>query len=250
MIRTLLIIAGAALVLCIACFAGAAAIGGRDFVRAVESGDNWVWDSDGHGNFRRFRRVESGPEVTRTLEWTGGDSLAVDMSADVIYVQDETASVTVSGRQIAVDRVRLENGRLTMATSDGDHTGFFFNDGDLTITVSAPSVKTFQVNGSGDLDIRGYDQDTIALSIRGSGDIEAAGRARSLTFDGTGSGEAYLDPLDVVDAKVSVSGSGDVELSASGSVAADITGSGDIHLERRPANLTTADTGSGDVIQD
>ena len=249
MIRTLLIIAGAALVLCIACFTGAAAIGGRDFVRAVEDGDSWGWTWDGDGDFRRFRRIESGPRVTRTLTWTGGDSLTSDMAADVIYSQDETASVTVSGRQVDVDRLRLEGGRLTMTS--GDHEGGMFFGGDgLTITVSAPSVRTFHVDGSGDLDIRGYDQDTIALDISGSGDVEAAGRARSLTFDGTASGEAYLAPLEVTDAKVSMTGSGDVEISAMGAVDADISGSGDLHLARRPANLATADTGSGDVIQD
>ena len=248
MIRTLLIIAGAALVLCIACFTGAAAIGGRDFVRAVEDGDSWGWTWDGDGEARRFRRIEGGPRVTRTLDWTGSESLAVDMSADVVYVQDETASVTISGRQGDVDRVRLDGGRLTMTSVD--RAVFFGHEDGLTITVSAPSVKTFQVNGSGDLDIRGYDQDTIALDISGSGDVEAAGRARSLTFDGTASGEAYLAPLEVTDAKVSMTGSGDVEISAMGAVDADISGSGDLHLARRPANLATADTGSGDVIQD
>ena len=79
MIRTLLIITGASLVLCIAALAGAAAIGGQDMAR-----HGWTWTfRDGDG-FRReetvtFKRADSGPRVTRTLAWDGGD-IDVDLT--------------------------------------------------------------------------------------------------------------------------------------------------------------------------
>lgn len=251
MIRTLLIIAGAALVLCIACVGGAFAIGGRDVFSAMERGESWGWtfDVDDNGNARHFRRIEDSPRVTKTLEWSGGESLTFDSSADVIYVQDAKPSITVSGRQDAVDRVRIIGDRITL--DDDDHRGAFgFNvGGDLTITVAGPSVKRFRIDGSGDLDIRGYNQDSLTLVMNGSGDVEAAGRARSLDVDMSGSGEAYLEPLEVTDAKVRVSGSGDADIAATGAVAVEISGSGDVTLGRKPASLATSDSGSGDVYQ-
>ena len=73
MIRTLLIIAAAGLVLATASFGGAFALGGRDMAR-----NGWEWtlhDRDGDTVTFERRDGTEGPAATRTLEWTGGQSL-------------------------------------------------------------------------------------------------------------------------------------------------------------------------------
>ncbi|WP_419756563.1 hypothetical protein [Brevundimonas sp.] len=99
MIRTLFIIAGAALVLCLVTVGGALAIGGHDLQR-----HGWAWTfKDDDGETVRFERVKGGgtddlgPFTTRTLAWTGGETLSVDSSVDVEYIQGDANSVVVTG---------------------------------------------------------------------------------------------------------------------------------------------------------
>ncbi|MEI9902925.1 MAG: hypothetical protein WDN06_02290 [Asticcacaulis sp.] len=59
------------------------------------------------------------PSVSRDLTWDGGDTLVLDVPADVTFTQGKTASVTVTGPSSLVDRVRLSDGRLTYTASIG-----------------------------------------------------------------------------------------------------------------------------------
>ena len=253
MIRTLLIIAGASFVLALACLGGAMALGGRDLAN-----NGWTWtlrDSDGESI--RFERDDGrrSPVVTRTLAWTGGDALIVSLPGDVDYVQGPEAGVTLSGPQSIVDRVRLENGELKM--TDGDEVVYFQWNGrggnawsendQLRITVTAPSVKRFEVRGSSDITVAGYDQPSLAVAVSGSGSVTATGRTDRLDVDISGSGEADLADLAAKTATVAVSGSGEAEINATDQVDVDISGSGEVGLARRPARLTQDITGSGEV---
>ena len=256
MIRTLFIITGAALVLCLLSLGGAAALGSRDLAR-----HDWTWvvteDGDGDGDLR-FERGPVSPDVTRTLAWTGGETLSVDLPANVTYVQGDKPGVVVTGPQSAVDRVRLSAGRLTLEGDDDQTRGFvrlgrsgfraWTDTESLKITVTAPAVQSFRVAGSGDLRVEGYDRPAIELLIDGSGDMSVAGRADKLELRINGSGDADLGELAVGDAVVDIQGSGDVSAGPTGSVEASIDGSGDLRLLRRPGRLERKVSGSGDVI--
>lgn len=246
MIRTLLIITGASLVLCAASLGGAAALGGDDLAR---HGWDWTFNDDGEEHTVHFDRAERGPRVSRTLAWSGGDRLDVRVPADVIYLQDDDASIEVSGVQSQVDRVRVTDGRISFG-DENDHVTFGWrNTPPLRITVRAPSVRSFGMSGSGDLSIREYDQPTLDIRISGSGDVEAAGRTGKLSLDIEGSGEADLAALEAGDADVEISGSGDAAVAPTGAARITISGSGDVELTRRPASVTQTISGSGDVTQ-
>ncbi|HZW15086.1 MAG TPA: DUF2807 domain-containing protein [Brevundimonas sp.] len=247
MIRTLLIITGASLVLCIAALGGAAALGGNDIAR---HGGNWTfWDDDGDSHTVHFDRADRGPRVTRSLAWTGGDRLEIHVPADVIYVQGDEASVEVSGSQAQVDRLRLTEGRFTFNEDDSHVVFGWRNSPALRITVTAPAVRTFDMSGSGDLSIRAYDQPDLMISIRGSGEVDAAGRTETVELDIHGSGEADLSALETRDADVEISGSGEAAVGPTGAARISISGSGDVDLTRRPATVTQNISGSGDVNQ-
>lgn len=243
MVRTLLIIAGAGFVLMLACFAGAAALGGPELMR---HGWNWTILSDGHGG-ETFE--PTGPRVTRQLEWTGGDQLVVAVPADVTFVQGETASVEINGPDNVVNRITLAEGRLDFEPgySPRGTMGFVGDDARVQVRITAPDVSRFTVEGSGDLNLQALDLDTLDVQVRGSGDVVAAGRADRLTLGIRGSGEAYLADVAVRTATVDISGSGEAELSPTESADVTINGSGDVDLMRRPANLNTQINGSGDV---
>ena len=243
MIRTLAIIAGAGLALSIVGIGGAAALGGADIRAGHWNGSAWNWDMDGGwDHWDEDRRAPAGPQAQRTLDWTGGDRLTVDIPGSVVFVQGAPASVVAKGRQDVLDSLTLTDGRLAFAEENSWRS---LDDDDLRITVTAPDVSRFELRGSGDLSIRGYDQPALAVSVAGSGDVDAAGRTNRVEANVSGSGELDLEYLQAVDAQASVAGSGDIDLT--GTVSAAVSGSGDVVLHRRPANLASQVAGSGDI---
>jgi hypothetical protein len=257
MTRNLFIIAGASLVLSLACLGGAAALGGHDL---AEHGWTWVI-SDSEPGARdnvHIQRGDLGPTVTRTLAWDGDKSLTVDMSADVTYVQGDTAGVQVTGPKSAAERVRIVDGRIILDDEDDyaervvirvGPTGIH-GEGEterLKIVVTAPSVNSFRVAGSGDLTIERYHQPSLEVVIDGSGDVEATGEAASVTIRNNASGDADLAGLDVGDADIENAGSGEIEIGPRGKARVEISGSGDVRLTRKPASVEQSLTGSGDL---
>lgn len=255
MTRTLLIIFGAATILCIASFAGAAALGGADLSR-----NGWTWVIDETEDGGRIRRstsaeVDLGPETTRTVAWTGGQTLSLDLPADVTFIQGDTANVVIAGPQSAVDRVQVDGGRIRLrdgsdrAVVRWDRNGIegWSDTERLRIVVTAPSVTRFDIEGSSDLTIQDYDQDVFTLDVSGSGDVTATGRTTTVDLDIAGSGDVDLSDLTTTDARADISGSGDATLAPTGEAAISISGSGDVDLTTRPARLTQDITGSGDV---
>ncbi|RZJ90743.1 MAG: DUF2807 domain-containing protein [Brevundimonas sp.] len=257
MIRTLLIIAGAAFVLALASVGGAFALGGRDLAQ-----NNWSWTilSD-EGDNIRVDRVRGGqpndlgPMTSRTLAWAGGDTLTIDDSLDVAFVQGPANSVEIRGPKGLVDRVRIEDGRVFLAPGE-ERVVFGWNGNgptgraerdELRILITAASVSRFEANGSGELTITGYDQPSLKVGVSGSGSAQATGRTDALTVDVNGSGEAELANLIARTARVDVAGSGEAEINASDEAAVEISGSGDVSLTRRPARVTQQISGSGEV---
>jgi hypothetical protein len=240
MIRTLLIIAAAGLVACMLSVGGFLAVGGID---AVRNGDFEFGPGD-HSHVRRGHHSDQGPPVRRSLAWAGTDSLQVDLPAEVSFTQAASASVTVSGPRALVDQVVLEGGRLRLADS-GSWTHRGLDQDDLRVTISAPGVRRFALNGSGRLEIDDYDQPDLELDVAGSGEVSVRGKTRRADLEIAGSGEADLDALTLTSARVSVAGSGDARLAPTAAAEVSIAGSGDVTLRRRPPSLTSSISGSG-----
>ena len=257
MIRTLLIIAAAGLVLATASLGGAFALGGRDMAR-----HGWEWTfEDKDGDTVRFERDDGtrSPDTTRTIEWTGGQTLTIDLAADVDYVQGAAPGVTVTGPANLVERVQLIDGRLTWQDRDGPNhetvvfgrnthgRGIWVHSEEVKIVVTAPNINSFNLQGSSNLMLRNYDQDTLSVDISGSGEVSATGRTRSLEVDISGSGDADLGSLVTTDANVAIAGSGDATVAPTGRADISISGSGDVDLTTRPAQVNQEINGSGEV---
>ncbi|ESQ92379.1 GIN domain-containing protein [Asticcacaulis benevestitus] len=259
MIRKLFLFSGGAFVLSLVCLAGAAALVSNE---VGTKGWNWGWIQDGDTvRFRNGPSAKPEPNTSKTLAWSGGDLLAVDLPADVVYTQGPAASVTITGPQSLVDRIKLENGRLSIADGADHKESINFTWGKdgfdartshegARITVTAPAVKRFEMTGSGDLDLRGYDQPSIDINIAGSGSVHAVGRTQTLKLNVSGSGDADLAALQAKDADVSVSGSGGADVYATDKAKIDISGSGNVDLATKPAKVDTTISGSGTVDQD
>lgn len=249
MIRNLIVIAVASFVLTVICVAGVAAVGGRDLMENGWSIPASVFDDEDNVSISIGPgRRHDGPDVTRELVWSGGTLLQVDVPAEVTYTQGPDAKVTVSGPQSLVDRIIIEDGRLRFRDeSNGGGAHIRFNRDRIRITVVAPGVKKFVLNGSPDLTFAAYDQPDLSIEINGSGEVEGAGKTQALSLSIAGSGDAGLGALAAQDATISIAGSGNAEVAAKGAVQVDIAGSGDVVLTTKPASLSSNIDGSGDL---
>ena len=251
MIRNLIIIAVASFVLAVVCFAGAAAVGGRDLMEQgwhVSPAFLEALDEDNDVSVRIGGRDLTGPDVTQDIAWTGGSQLQIDVPAEVSFTQGAVAKVTISGPKGLVDRVTLNDGRLRFKDSETDGgVHLRYTRERLKVTIVAPGVSRFVLNGSSSLGILAYDQPDLTISVNGSGDVTAAGKTQALTLSLAGSGEASLGALEAQNASVDGAGSGEAELSAKGAVQVAIAGSGDVTLTTKPASLSSNIDGSGDL---
>lgn len=181
-----------------------------------------------------------GPQTTRTIPWPGGETLGVSVSANVRYVQGANGGLIVTGRKTTVDNVVIENGVVRFARP-------MWNSGHIDIVLTAPDVKRFKLSGSNRLRVDGYNQDSLELTVSGSGDADINGKTRRADLKISGSGEVDAARLVVADAGITISGSGDVKVGPTGSAEVRISGSGDVELTNRPARLQSKVSGSGSV---
>ncbi len=259
MLRSLLLTTAACAGIAVACLTGAVGLITHDL-----STSDWTLTTQKYGDHVKVTRAKpSAPEPTETKTLSfAGDSVTIDLPVDVTYVQAPDAHISITGPASQIARVVFKDGRLSL--SDGQtlndrdevvtlHLGAngleATHDGAerLHITITAPSVTKFAVEGSGDLDIRGYDQPKLDLRVSGSGNVDGGGHTSTLTLALAGSGDADLSALAATDADVHLTGSGDAQLNASGKLTSDVTGSGDIRFKGHPKSVDSKIVGSGTV---
>lgn len=206
------------------------------------NGEFWKnFDRIGDDDDDGMRVNGEGPTTTRTLTWTGGDKLEIQMGgADVQYTQGPVASIVATGAKGTVDNLIVEDGELKFDRR-------MRHRGDLKIVMTAPDVTHFAVMGSPNLTISNYQHDTLDVGVAGSGDVTVKGTAKSMKLSIAGSGDIDASELKLTDADINIAGSGNAKLSPTGAVEVSIAGSGDVELGSQPANLKSHVMGSGSV---
>lgn len=110
----------------------------------------------------------------------------------------------------------------------------------------AADYLALAVSGSGsmDLDIKG---NTLKTDISGSGSIALKGYATSNQITNNGSGTLNAFACELESAKVKLSGSGSAEINVTGTLDAQILGSGSIKHKGNTKNVTKKVYGSGSL---
>lgn len=202
--------------------------------------------------------------VTRDLQWNGGDRFGVGFSAHATFTQGPVSKITITGPKEIVDRVIVENGVVRLR--DGWRSWNSNSWGPVTITASAPHVRSIRASASARIDVGTLQEPTLSLtasssgSIRGavktgsltaqassSGSVDATGVADRVDVDTSSSGRVDLRGLSVQDAVIQASSSGGASLSPTRSAKAQASSSGHIRLLQRPAQLDTQTSSSGHV---
>jgi hypothetical protein len=92
-------------------------------------------------------------------------------------------------------------------------------------------------------------QPDLQLSISGSGTVRAQGSVDRVTVTLAGSGSARLADLAMKRLTIDISGSGNAEAAPQDAANIVISGSGNVRLLSRPAQLTSRVSGSGRINQ-
>ncbi|MGH8854856.1 MAG: GIN domain-containing protein [Telluria sp.] len=104
------------------------------------------------------------------------------------------------------------------------------------------------LSGSGELDLNaGGSIERVEAGLSGSGELTIVGGARELHATASGSGELDARHLRADTVKVGQTGSGRSTVQARESVAASISGSGDIDVYGNPAERSVSRTGTGSI---
>jgi hypothetical protein len=234
MTRPLLIVAACAMIVCFASLIAAAAIGPLPHRWWGEDFDPDFFDHGGDA------MEGGGPTVTRELTWSGGEELEVRVPARILYTQGATPRFTVSGPSRTLDALELDGDTLRF-------THRLRDTGRITVTMTAPSVSRFELNGAQELTIADYDQDRLEVSLRGAGEVTGRGRAREVEVEIMGAGEVDLGGLAARSAEVSIAGAGDATVSPTDSVEVNIAGAGDVTLTTRPSKVEQHVAGAGGI---
>lgn len=245
MIRVLVLIAVAGFFVALLSLAGAAGLGGADIARNGwkipafwNNEDNWRDSDNGSVSW-------DGPTTTRDLTWDGDEQFEISVPAYITYTQGPVAKLTVEGPKEAVDRVVMEGGHLRFDT----HRGYRNSRGNrFKVTLTAPTVTQFRLEGSEHLSIIDYKQDELEVHIAGAGNVTAKGEARHVELHVAGSGDADLGGVKADEVKVSIAGSGNATVAPKNSVEIHVAGAGDITLLTRPPNVEQHIAGSGHII--
>jgi hypothetical protein len=103
------------------------------------------------------------------------------------------------------------------------------------------------VHGTGELTLDAGNGDSVEAELTGAGTIVLAGAARSFQAASNGSGTLDAQRLRAEEVKVRQAGSGNASVTAHASLAAAVSGSGDVDVYGDPAQRNVSRTGSGDV---
>ena len=197
----------------------------------------WAWDDDDVRG--------SGHRADEVRDVAGFSAVYLRLPARVEVVVGEPTSLVLSGDDdlLALVKTEVKSGRLVIEEPRGKDLRFRSG---LDVRIGTPDLSRFEVEGSGDVEIRDLAGDNFHVKIEGSGDVVASGTTDYLEAHIEGSGDMRLEGLAAQEASVSISGSGDIRVNVASRLRYAISGSGDIRYDGSP-HVSGGISGSGSV---
>lgn len=169
----------------------------------------------------------------KTFDLSGFDRIELSTSADLIVTIADDYSIIVTGDERRIERMEFDLSGNQLEINGRSRFGGFWgrnNDGYVKIEITMPDIEEMVVNGSGDGEIIGVDNDELSLNINGSGDLYVTGKSESVEIEINGSGDIEMDEITGDDVFIEINGSGNVEFNGGtcDRLEIEIDGSGDI----------------------
>lgn len=156
------------------------------------------------------------------------------------------ASVQITADNDKLNRVitEVKDGVLVIDTKG---SGSF---GHLHAAVTAPDIDAIALTGTADLSATGIASPNLAISVSGTGMVNATGKADTLHITIGGSGHLTAGDLAAKDVTIDIGGTGSATLQATQSVDARISGTGSVTVHGHPAAVHKSVGGTGSIRVD
>ncbi|MDG1438354.1 MAG: DUF2807 domain-containing protein [Emcibacteraceae bacterium] len=175
-------------------------------------------------------------QESKTYDISGFESIELNTSSNVDVTIGNDYSVVLKGDIDRIEKMELERSGDTLEINSKRRGGFFGffsggnDNGNLIIEITMPDIESMHINGSGNAEIKGVDNDELELQIHGSGDIYVWGKSEEVAIEIHGSGDIEMDEVSGNNVDVEIHGSGNVEFENGTCSRLDIkiSGSGDV----------------------
>lgn len=117
----------------------------------------------------------------------------------------------------------------------------------IRIEARGPSLEALSITGSGDIQARGLSGRALRIQVAGSGNVAASGTVQQVEVRVAGSGAVDLTAVKAAEVDVTVSGSGDVAAYAAKRARIVLSGSGAVSVSGNPPQRSVDTSGSGRV---
>jgi hypothetical protein len=179
--------------------------------------------------------------ITREIPWDGSAKASLGLPAVMRYVQAPgPGRITARGPHRSVSTLRVDGGVIHDTLM---HTGAV-----AEITLTAPSVTSFSLNGRSHLTIEGYDQASLTLYTEGAAAIDASGRAGDVRVFMQGDGDINLARLEADTLDGDLNGLGALVAAPARRANLNVSGMASAVLLTRPPDLKTHLENSGRLI--
>jgi hypothetical protein len=142
----------------------------------------------------------------------------------------------------------LLSSRVVNGTLKIESRGSYRTRSPIRVWITTPRLEEYTSMGSGNAVIHDVNTPHLKITLQGSGDIQANGRAGELDLALMGSGRARLADLSATDVSAGIFGSGEATVRASGRLDAQMFGSGELRYVGNPKSLRSSHFGSGRII--
>lgn len=180
-------------------------------------------------NYRHGESIRgSGKLATEERAIESFDRIELEGSVDVFVDVGKDQSVTVSTDDNLLENLSTEViGKNTLLISSV-HSYSTRLGAEVRITV--PSLRSVELEGSGDIEIRNMSGKLFEVGIDGSGDVLVEGEVDELDIIVNGSGDVDAADLVAEVAYVDINGSGNVIVYVKEEIDGNVNGSGDIDI--------------------
>jgi carbon monoxide dehydrogenase subunit G len=213
------------------------------------------------------RRVKgSGHITTETRKLGSYHKISVHSSVDVYLTQGPEKEAIIEADDNFLHYIVLEEDGGTLTIRQKDNISFS-NHHPIKIRLTAPNITELDLTSSGSINLVNTidNEESVTLSVTGSGDIKGdihspevnaditgsgditiTGETRDIEYEGTGSGDFKAKSLKAENATINLTGSGNADVNVSAKLETNTTGSGDVYYYGNP-QVTSNKTGSGGV---
>ena len=187
----------------------------------------------------------SGIPASESRELPRFDCVELAGSNNVTIQVGGGQSVVVHADDNLVDRVttHVSGGRLVIGNAGGNFT----TQRPMLVEITVPAVNELALSGSGTIAAADVDATALAITLSGSGLVNASGSVDRLDVSLDGSADVQLQDLVARDVRAVVNGTGRVHVHATESLDASVPGSGAVMYTGNPAHVKQSVTGVGSV---